>query len=100
MTVQSTDAMAKRTYLKNALERGEAGVGMWLTMPGSQLATTIATIPGFNWILIDAEHGAITDADYYPVCDLGLTQPNPSSTRSSPPTASRRLSASRPTSRG
>ncbi|BEJ11442.1 hypothetical protein CspHIS471_0108640 [Cutaneotrichosporon sp. HIS471] len=64
-TSHPTAAMAKRTYLKNALDRGEAGIGMWLTMPGGQLAKTIATIPGFNWILIDAEHGAITDADYY-----------------------------------
>jgi 2-keto-3-deoxy-L-rhamnonate aldolase RhmA len=31
------------------------------------LAKTIATIGGFNWILVDAEHGQITDKDYYDV---------------------------------
>lgn len=36
-------------------------------MPGSALCKTVATIPGFNWFLIDAEHGQITDKDYYDV---------------------------------
>lgn len=59
--------MDKRTYLRNALKKNEAGVGMWLTLPGSALCKTLATIPGFNWMLIDAEHGQITDRDYYDV---------------------------------
>lgn len=68
MTANSAPAgMAKRTYLRNALNKGEAGVGMWLTLPGSALAKTVATIPGFNWILIDAEHGQIVDSHYYDV---------------------------------
>ena len=29
---------------------------------------------GFNWVLVDAEHGQITDADYY-VVRLTLTDP-------------------------
>lgn len=79
-------AMNARTHLKNALAKGEAGVGMWLTyvplallalvliadhpvsllysMPGTAHARTIATVPGFNWFLVDAEHGQITDANY------------------------------------
>ncbi|KIR68450.1 hypothetical protein I312_100468 [Cryptococcus bacillisporus CA1280] len=57
--------MEKRTYLRNALLAGKPGIGMWLTLPGSALAKTVATIPGFNWILIDAEHGQITDRDYF-----------------------------------
>ncbi|RSH79492.1 uncharacterized protein EHS24_001544 [Apiotrichum porosum] len=69
MTANSAPAgMAKRTYLRNALNKGEAGVGMWLTLPGSALAKTVATIPGFNWILIDAEHGQIVDSHYYDLC--------------------------------
>lgn len=100
MTVQSGDTMAKRTFLKNRLERGEAGIGMWLTMPGGQLAKTIATIPGFDWILIDAEHGAITDRDYYDVSSRLSTTTNGSSTSISRPRASRPSSASRRTSRG
>lgn len=79
-------AMNARTHLKNALAKGDAGVGMWLTyvplallalvliadhpvlllssMPGTAHARTIATVPGFNWFLVDAEHGQITDANY------------------------------------
>jgi 4-hydroxy-2-oxoheptanedioate aldolase len=29
---------------------------------------------GFNWVLVDAEHGQITDSDYY-VVRLTLTDP-------------------------
>jgi len=36
-------------------------------MRGSAIAQTIATVPGFNWFLIDAEHGQIGDSDYYEV---------------------------------
>ncbi|BEI81789.1 hypothetical protein CcaverHIS002_0209490 [Cutaneotrichosporon cavernicola] len=61
--------MDKRTYLKNALKQNEPGIGMWLTMGGSALAKTCATIPGFNWMLIDAEHGQITDKDYFDLCN-------------------------------
>ncbi|ORY44660.1 Pyruvate/Phosphoenolpyruvate kinase-like domain-containing protein [Leucosporidium creatinivorum] len=57
--------MNARCHLKNALAKKEAGIGMWLTLPGTALARTIATIPGFNWFLVDAEHGQITDKDYY-----------------------------------
>jgi 2-keto-3-deoxy-L-rhamnonate aldolase RhmA len=28
---------------------------------------TLAGIKGFNWVLIDGEHGLITDRDYYEV---------------------------------
>jgi hypothetical protein len=41
-------------------------------MRGSAIAQTIATVPGFNWFLIDAEHGQIGDADYY---EVGLLPP-------------------------
>jgi hypothetical protein len=39
-------------------------------MRGSFLAHTLATVPGFNWLLVDAEHGQITDSDIYDVCVL------------------------------
>ncbi|BGP36176.1 hypothetical protein JCM10449v2_000074 [Rhodotorula kratochvilovae] len=57
--------MDKRTFLRNALNKREAGIGMWLTMPGTALARTVAQVPGFNWFLVDAEHGQITDKDYF-----------------------------------
>jgi len=57
--------MNQRTYLRNALNAGEPGIGMWLTIPGASMAKTVATVPGFNWILIDAEHGQIVDSDFF-----------------------------------
>ena len=67
--------MNNRTYLKNALEKGEPGIAMWLTIPGASMAKTVATIPGFNWILIDAEHGQITDQDFFVVSSPGCDYP-------------------------
>ena len=61
------DKMNQRTYLRNALQAGEPGIGMWLTIPGASTAKTVATVPGFNWILIDAEHGQIVDSDFFVV---------------------------------
>ncbi|CDR39972.1 RHTO0S04e12706g1_1 [Rhodotorula toruloides] len=57
--------MDKRLFLRNALRQNKPAVGMWLTMPGTALARTIATVPGLNWILIDGEHGLVTDRDFY-----------------------------------
>ncbi|GAA5915160.1 hypothetical protein JCM6882_001125 [Rhodosporidiobolus microsporus] len=63
--------MESRCHLKNALARKEPGIGSWLTLPGTALARTIATAqPGaLNWMLVDAEHGQITDKDYYELCN-------------------------------
>lgn len=47
-------------------------------MRGSFLAQTLTTVPGFNWLLVDAEHGQITDSDYYDV-RLGPSFPQLSS---------------------
>jgi 4-hydroxy-2-oxoheptanedioate aldolase len=44
-------------------------------MRGSFLAHTLATVPGFNWLLVDAEHGQITDSDIYDVCVLAPIKP-------------------------
>ena len=44
-------------------------------MRGSFLAHTLATVPGFNWLLVDAEHGQITDSDIYDVCVLAPNKP-------------------------
>jgi len=57
--------MDQRTYLRNALKAGKPGIGMWLTISGASMAKTVATVPGFNWILIDAEHGQIVDSDFF-----------------------------------
>lgn len=67
LIARSPLAMDKRLFLRNALRQNKPAVGMWLTMPGTALARTIATVPGLNWILIDGEHGLVTDRDFYEV---------------------------------
>ncbi|RSH85757.1 hypothetical protein EHS25_003898 [Saitozyma podzolica] len=57
--------MDKATYLRNALAKKEKGIGFWLTFPHPSIAKTILAGGGFNWVLMDAEHGLITDSDYY-----------------------------------
>lgn len=59
--------MDKRLFLRNALRQKQAAIGMWLTLPGTALARTIATVPGLNWMLIDGEHGLVSDRDFYEV---------------------------------
>ena len=59
--------MDKCTFLRTALRQKRPALGTWLTMPGTAVARTIASVPGLQWILIDAEHGQITDRDYYEV---------------------------------
>ncbi|KAF7297241.1 putative Phosphoenolpyruvate/pyruvate domain-containing protein [Mycena indigotica] len=39
--------------------------GAWLTLPSTAIAQTIARTPGISWVLIDAEHGLITDHHFY-----------------------------------
>ncbi|KWU44888.1 Phosphoenolpyruvate/pyruvate domain-containing protein [Rhodotorula sp. JG-1b] len=57
--------MDKCTFLRTALRQKRPALGTWLTLPGTAVARTIASVPGLQWILIDAEHGQITDRDYY-----------------------------------
>ncbi|GMK54052.1 hypothetical protein CspeluHIS016_0106380 [Cutaneotrichosporon spelunceum] len=63
-------AMQARMSLKHALARGEKGRGFWLTFPASSVARSIlSTVKGFNWVLIDGEHGMIGERDYYELCN-------------------------------
>ncbi|KAJ7452167.1 Phosphoenolpyruvate/pyruvate domain-containing protein [Mycena galericulata] len=39
--------------------------GGWLTLPSTAVARTIALTKGVSWVLIDAEHGLITDQHFY-----------------------------------
>ncbi|KAI5834850.1 Phosphoenolpyruvate/pyruvate domain-containing protein [Schizophyllum commune Tattone D] len=51
--------------LRKALNAGQKAPGAWLTLPSTAIAKSIARTPGVTWILVDAEHGLITDRDYY-----------------------------------
>ncbi|KAK1926846.1 Pyruvate/Phosphoenolpyruvate kinase-like domain-containing protein [Papiliotrema laurentii] len=57
--------MKNALQLKNALEAKQKGVGFWLTFPSAPLVKTVLNGGGFNWVLVDAEHGQISDGDYY-----------------------------------
>ncbi|CAK7265825.1 hypothetical protein SEPCBS119000_001716 [Sporothrix epigloea] len=55
-----------------ALQAGAGtAFGFWLTLPSSAVARTIlrsvstSRIGRYSWVLIDAEHGLISDKDYY-----------------------------------
>lgn len=37
------------------------------SLPGAATVATVLSTGGFNWTLIDAEHGMITDKDYFEV---------------------------------
>lgn len=50
------------------LERDDEQQANWRRYNSPAVAKTILAGGGFNWTLIDAEHGQITDADYFTVC--------------------------------
>ncbi|KIY52992.1 Phosphoenolpyruvate/pyruvate domain-containing protein [Fistulina hepatica ATCC 64428] len=51
--------------LRRAIKAQKPALGAWITFPGAAVARTVARTPGITWALIDAEHGLITDSDYY-----------------------------------
>ncbi|KAH8599912.1 Pyruvate/Phosphoenolpyruvate kinase-like domain-containing protein [Bisporella sp. PMI_857] len=57
-----------KTRLRASLERAQAGgqpsVGQWIDFPGYTLAKTVAGL-GFDWVLVDCEHGNISDNEMY-----------------------------------
>ncbi|KAL4986301.1 Pyruvate/Phosphoenolpyruvate kinase-like domain-containing protein [Aspergillus falconensis] len=62
--------MALNTALSTALQTGKTAYGFWLTLPGAGVAKTILRSTAqhanrFSWVLVDAEHGLISDKDYY-----------------------------------
>ncbi len=48
--------------LKQRIKRGETVLGCWLNL-GSSLAAEMVGVAGFDWVLIDLEHGAGTEKD-------------------------------------
>ncbi|KAK6064487.1 2,4-dihydroxyhept-2-ene-1,7-dioic acid aldolase [Seiridium cupressi] len=66
--------MVLTTAISTALDNQPTAYGFWLTIPSAPVARTIlrsaAASPtgGFSWVLIDAEHGLISDNHYYELC--------------------------------
>ncbi|KAL4913049.1 Pyruvate/Phosphoenolpyruvate kinase-like domain-containing protein [Aspergillus aurantiobrunneus] len=62
--------MTLATALNTALQKATTAYGFWLTLPGAGVAKTILRSTAqhanrFSWVLVDAEHGLISDKDYY-----------------------------------
>ncbi|KAI9368718.1 Pyruvate/Phosphoenolpyruvate kinase-like domain-containing protein [Aspergillus egyptiacus] len=62
--------MSLRTAIQSALQKPATAYGFWLTLPGAGVAKTILRSTAqhanpFSWVLVDAEHGLISDKDYY-----------------------------------
>ena len=54
--------MKEANTLKRVMEEGKGpSMGVWQTLPGSNLSRTIARC-GFDWIVVDCEHGNIDGA--------------------------------------
>jgi 4-hydroxy-2-oxoheptanedioate aldolase len=48
--------------LKQRIQRGETVIGCWINL-GSSLSAEMVGLAGFDWVLIDLEHGAGTEKD-------------------------------------
>ncbi|MEE8428928.1 MAG: aldolase/citrate lyase family protein, partial [Gammaproteobacteria bacterium] len=48
--------------LKKRIRNGETLIGCWLNL-GSSVTAEIVGMAGFDWVLIDLEHGAGTEKD-------------------------------------
>ncbi|KAL4878155.1 Pyruvate/Phosphoenolpyruvate kinase-like domain-containing protein [Aspergillus karnatakaensis] len=62
--------MSIKTAIQTALQKTTTAYGFWLTLPGAGVAKTILRSTAqhgnrFSWVLVDAEHGLISDKDYY-----------------------------------
>ena len=48
--------------IKKRVHRGETLIGCWLNL-GSSITAEIVGMAGFDWVLIDLEHGTGTEKD-------------------------------------
>lgn len=63
--------------LKQRLKQGDTLNGCWLNL-GSSLTAEIVGQAGFDWVLIDLEHGAGTEKDCFSYRRLNTRRPVPS----------------------
>ncbi|KAF7321041.1 putative Phosphoenolpyruvate/pyruvate domain-containing protein [Mycena chlorophos] len=68
--------MAMSFPLRDKLASAAAGggraraAGVWLTLPSAAIAKTMAQTKGVSWVLVDAEHGLITDHHFYDLTNI------------------------------
>ncbi|KAL6247054.1 hypothetical protein RBB50_006362 [Rhinocladiella similis] len=56
--------MRNACVLKAKLDAGQVSFGAWQMLPGQYVSRAIAQ-SGFDWVLIDCEHGAISDKEMH-----------------------------------
>ncbi|OOF95049.1 hypothetical protein ASPCADRAFT_130606 [Aspergillus carbonarius ITEM 5010] len=62
--------MSITTPIRTSFQASSVAFGFWLTLPSSAVAKTIlhgasGSSTKFSWVLVDAEHGLISDYHYY-----------------------------------
>ncbi|VDB91531.1 unnamed protein product [Peniophora sp. CBMAI 1063] len=57
--------MSLNIPLRQTLQAKARASGAWLTLPSTAIARSLALTKGISWVLIDAEHGLISDPQYY-----------------------------------
>ncbi|CAI4211282.1 unnamed protein product [Parascedosporium putredinis] len=68
--------MALTSIIRKALSKPSPAFGFWLTLPSTAIARTVlrsasnSPASPLSWVLIDGEHGLISEKDYY---DLSAT---------------------------
>ncbi|KAG7087454.1 hypothetical protein E1B28_013420 [Marasmius oreades] len=51
--------------LRKKIDAGEQAAGVWLTLPSTAIARTMANTANVSWVLIDGEHGLINESHFY-----------------------------------
>ncbi|KAJ1566139.1 hypothetical protein HK405_010883 [Cladochytrium tenue] len=64
VTTPSTVGMAASNRIRLSLANGGPSIGAWVMLPGATVARTMAML-GFDWIVVDGEHGNMADADWH-----------------------------------
>ncbi|KAF7373520.1 hypothetical protein MSAN_00562400 [Mycena sanguinolenta] len=62
--------MALRFPLRQKFIAQARAAGGWLTIPSTAIARTIALTKGVSWVVIDSEHGLITDHHWYDLTNI------------------------------
>ncbi|RSH88915.1 hypothetical protein EHS25_002577 [Saitozyma podzolica] len=60
--------MDKSTHLRNVLAQKKPAVGFALTLASPPIIRAALAPRRFSWVMVDGEHGLITDEHYYNIC--------------------------------
>ena len=57
-SLNTTAKMQGLNRVKTVLDKGQLALGVWQLLPGSNMSRTLARA-GYDWVLVDCEHGNI-----------------------------------------